>query len=407
MRILRATTVAAATAGMLLAAVLAGCGSSSTSSGKNQQAARTASLPLATSQSSTSGASFAVTHHNNAWELFVRPAGTGSWKLSTPPGQPSNGGLVIASRGGVVVASRGTSAFSGAHPSQQHNASPLSATSDQGSSWSQSRLITPPLASTPSALAAGPDGRLLAITDTGTVREGSQLGAAWSSVTSKDSLANSSEGKACGLTSLTSAAFSPSGAPMVGGACGKPGTAGIFEFDNAAWTAAGPAVPDALKSSDISVLGLGTTGDRTTALLVAVSGSSETIVAAWRTGSGSWTVSSPLRIGTSAVDSLSLWPDGAVGLVLNSSRGDSISGPGGSWQQLAALPAGTATLALGDKGQIEALASSGATLLTWQLGTGSGVTPASANIRNAAWRQVQAIQVPASSPSMSPSASPS
>ena len=37
--------------------------------------------------------------HNNFWQLFVRPAGTGSWRLVTPPGVATNGGLVVASPG--------------------------------------------------------------------------------------------------------------------------------------------------------------------------------------------------------------------------------------------------------------------------------------------------------------------
>jgi hypothetical protein len=37
--------------------------------------------------------------HNNFWQLFVRPAATGKWRLATPPGVASNGGLVVASPG--------------------------------------------------------------------------------------------------------------------------------------------------------------------------------------------------------------------------------------------------------------------------------------------------------------------
>ena len=38
--------------------------------------------------------------HNNFWQLFLRPARSTTWRLVTPPGVASNGGLVMAGLGG-------------------------------------------------------------------------------------------------------------------------------------------------------------------------------------------------------------------------------------------------------------------------------------------------------------------
>lgn len=384
---MRTSVVTGAVFGTFAAIVLAGCSSSPTANGTaQQQAAQKAALPLATSQTFFNGTSWAVTRHGSSWQLSVRPPGKPDWQMVTPGGVTSTGGLVIAGNGSTQVSGFRT----GQHPAS----SPLTFTMDQGSSWrSWGKDINPGLASVPSALALSTSGQVLAVTDTGTVRRGAHVGGIFSSLTSRDSLARS-VGKPCDLTSLTAAAFSGAGAPMLGGACGKPGTAGIFEFDDASWHAEGPTLPASLSNSRVSVLGLATVATRTTALLAVGSGSDAGLVAAWTSssaqssGTGKWTMSPELKTGTATLASLSLWPDGAAGLVLNGSRGESIAGPGSSWSRLAALPAGTATLALGPAGQLQALAPQGSKLATWQLG--SDITPGNANSK-ATWHQLQTV----------------
>jgi hypothetical protein len=86
---------------LLAAAVLsAGCGSAARQAGAPASPAQPPSL--ATSLVTATG-TWAVAvmggpaaEHDNFWQLFVRPAGTGRWRLATPPGVASNGGLVLA-----------------------------------------------------------------------------------------------------------------------------------------------------------------------------------------------------------------------------------------------------------------------------------------------------------------------
>ena len=69
-------------------------------------------------------------------------------------------------------------------------------------------------------------------------------------------------------------------------------------------------------------------------------------------------------------------------MLLSGGRAETIGGPGGSWQALPAVPAGTATLAPGpEHGGYEALAVSGSKLTVWRLAQGG-------------WAKVQQINVP-------------
>ncbi len=375
-----AATAVAVTAGALTAGLLAGCGSAPAQVVPDRPATPAASLPIATSVAGLGHASWAVVQvggssadHDNFWELLVRPAGALAWQLATPPG--------VASNGGLVVAGTSTSLVAGFRPSQLLTFSPLATTANQGKSWAQGNLLSPGLAATPDALAAGPDGQLLALTDTGTVRLGSHLGASWRTVTSGAALAGTAAARACGLTSLSAVAFNAAGTPMVAGSCRTAGVVGLFNSAGGGWQPAGLTLPAALGRVTVSVLGLATFGDRTTALLAVGHGASAGIVAAWLAGTATtWTFSPLLRASAAAVASLSLWPGGAAGLVLAGGRGETIAAPGASWRQLAPLPAHTATLALGPAGQPEAIASQGATATAWQLGP-------------AGWNALQTIKI--------------
>ena len=107
-----ALTVAAT----VLAMTAAACGTVT-----SQGSPGTAPLPppgLATSLATTGG-TWAVAvlggpaaQHDNFWQLFVRPATSAAWRLVTPPGVASNGGLVLAGRG-RAVGYRGLSAQPG------------------------------------------------------------------------------------------------------------------------------------------------------------------------------------------------------------------------------------------------------------------------------------------------------
>ena len=89
------------------AALIAGCGSAAPAAPGPAAEATPAGAPFLATSLVTAAGTWAVAvmggsaaSHNNFWQLFVRPAGSRSWKLVTPPGTADNGGLVLAAAAG-------------------------------------------------------------------------------------------------------------------------------------------------------------------------------------------------------------------------------------------------------------------------------------------------------------------
>jgi hypothetical protein len=370
-------------ASLLLAAAMlsAGCGSAARQA--STSAAGTAPPSLATSLVTSTG-TWAVAvmggpaaEHNNFWQLFVRPTATGKWRLATPPGVASNGGLVLASPGGRSV-------VAGFRPSQDLTFSPLATTHDNGTAWTPG-LLGAALADVPDALAASPSGgRLLALLASGQVQLSGPGGTGWARLATRRALAASPAGGRCGLGSLTAAAFSPSGVSLLAGSCARPGMAGIFAYAGGTWHLAGPALPASYARERVTVLRLTTTAGTTMALLAAGSGTTARLLAAWSTGGGAhWALSPPLPLHGARLTSASSGPGGGVAVVLTGNHARAITGPAGSWLQLPPLPPGTVTLASGPAGRWDALAVHSTKLAVWQLPRGG-----------AAWAAAQTINVP-------------
>jgi hypothetical protein len=161
---------------------------------------------------------------------------------------------------------------------------------------------------------------------------------------------------------------------MLGGDCRKHGIAGIFTSAGGTWHATAPPVPAALAADPVSVIGLNTTGTRTTAVLAVGTGAATGVIAAWSSdGGSSWTLSPELRTGPNSGPSVSFGSGGSTALVLpgthtsSSGQGATIGWQSAGWQKLPPLPAYTATIAATQTGAPEALAAHGATLTVWQL----------------------------------------
>ena len=253
----------------LLAAVtaagLASCGSAHAGQATPSAAARP---PVPGHLRRLPGGSWAVlvmggsaARHNNFWQVFVRPGQAGAWKLATPPGVASNGGITVAAEGGPALAAA-------IRPSQDLSFSPVASSSDNGAKWAQAGLLDAPLAGYPDALAAAPDGGLIALTRTGDVELRAHSGAAWTRLASAHTVA-AAAGRGCLPAQLTSVAYSPSGAALVAGACTREGQAGIFRLAGGHWSRTGPALPAALARRDVEVLQMARAG-RTVAALLAV-----------------------------------------------------------------------------------------------------------------------------------------
>ncbi len=372
---------------MASAALVAGCGSSTTSStgGPAAEAPPGGAPFLATSLATAAGTwalavmGGSVASRNDFWELFVRPAGSTQWKLVTPPGSADNGGLVLADAGRQSL-------ITGFRPSQYLTYTPLITTRDRGQAWSTTGPLDAAAANTPDALAVAPGtGQLLALLTSGTAKLAAAPGyTRWSVLTTRRAIAATPPGRRCGLRDLTAAAFTPSGLPLLGGTCSRPGTAGIFADRNGTWQSAGPALPATLAHQAIAVVRLTRTANRTTALLRVGSGRAASLLAAWSADNGGhWAQSSQLPLHGAKLTSASFGSAGGAAIVLSGNRAHAIVGPGSAWRPLPVLPPGTATLALEPGGTFDALAVHRNRLTVWQLGP-----PAST------WRTIQAMYVP-------------
>jgi len=315
--------------------------------------------------------------HNNFWQLFTRPASSTTWRLVTPPGVASNGGLVLAAPStGPVVA--------GFRPSQDLANSPLATTHNNGATWTPA-ILDAGLADVPDALAAAPSGgRLLALLTNGTIKLSTPGAAGWTTLATHRTLAASTASTRCRPGNLTATAFSSSGVPLLAADCTRPGTTGIFAYTGQAWHLAAPARPAQFQNQHVTVLRLATTGGTTTALLAAGSEPAAYLLAAWSTDNGAhWSLSQPLPLRGAKVTSTSFGPSGAAAIVLTGNHAQTTDPAARSWRPLPALPPATATLAPGAKGGWEALAVHRAKLTIWQLAPGART-----------WATAQVITVP-------------
>jgi hypothetical protein len=322
------------------------------------------------------------------WQLFVLPAGGSPWFLRTPPDIATNGAIVLAAPdaagpggSGKSAGAAGKTLVAGVRPSLDLGYSPITSTSDQGRNWTTS----PPqsgLANVPDALAAAPGaGRLIALGRDGAVTVTGTADGNWAPLTTKRALAAAA--RDCDLTGLTAVAYTPAGTPLVGGTCGQGGRAGLFAKTAGTWQLASPALPASLSGQPVRVLRLSRSGDQDVALLEAGTAPSLSLLAAWTSDGEHWRVSPVLRTGGSAAVSAS-FGDGEAGVVLSGNRGETISGPGSSWQRLPTLPGGQGvTLALPGSGMTEALAANAGTLTIRRLAGDPGT-----------WVKAESITVP-------------
>jgi hypothetical protein len=374
----RRTRLLPALAAALLAA---GCGNSTSQTAAQSRPATPPSL--ATSLVTTSG-TWAVAvmggsaaNHNNFWQLFVRPTGSGNWRLATPPGVASNGGLVLAGLpAGTVLA--------GFRPSQDLSYSPLATTTDTGKAWSPG-LLDAALANVPGALAADPaSGHLLALLSDGTADTSGPSGTAWTRLTTRQAIADSAAGTRCQLDSLTAAAFSPSGQRMLAAGCNRPGTVGIFSHTGGSWQLTGPQLPAGYAHQPITVLRLTTADGTITALLAAGHAPGAHLLAAWSTDGGRhWTLSPALPLNHATLTAASSGPGSSIAVILSDRHAATITSNASSWQALPVLPQGTATLAAGPSGGWNALAAHRTQLTVWQANPGAR-----------SWSSAQVIKIP-------------
>lgn len=295
------------------------------------------------------------------WQVFVQPAGQpadqAAWQLTTPPGVADNGGLVAASSGGELLV--------GFRPSASLTFSPLAATGDAGRTWTP-QVIDAPLAGVPDAVALAPDGEQAALLADSTIETRSAATSTWSTLATITDLAASAPGHACGVRAMSAVSFWGDGEPAAAAECTHPGSAGIFVRTSGGWLSRAPALPAKYADAEVSVLRL---GDQ-----MALLRAGGDLLASWGPR-----VSDPLADGGSGIRASGFGAGQAMWVLLADGSAATIS-PGGTWQALPRVPAGTAAIVPG-QARVDALAVTGATLTVWRLAGHS-------------WALAQTIKVP-------------
>lgn len=404
-------------------AVLCGC---STTSDANPTAAQSLALqiPLASStEASIPGAAPTLELSSSAWaivpmgelgkragtfwQVFVLAGGRSSWSLVTPAGVADNGGLV-----GSFVSGDG---LVGVEPSALLGYSPVASTGDLGRGW-LGGILPGPLAPVPDSVASAPGGRLLALlgaTGTSIVSSLDDASSQTSLLSSFSAVSKVAAGS-CDLTALTAVAYGPQGQPMAGGRCQGSSHVGIFEATGKRWRLVGPPVPvgalteGATSSAAIAgfpvgngpvvteVLRLSSNGSKVMALAEAAfgDGTASLFRLTW-TATRTW-IASPVFVvpPSKRVVATGEEPDGSGFVLMATARGAGtearstltlpatghlsaavLPADGSRWSKPSDVPAGTATLALGVGGTIEALAVSRSTLTVYALGHKGTWTP--------------------------------
>jgi hypothetical protein len=379
----------AAAAGLtfMVIGTVAACGSSAASSASGTGAAggsasRAASMATSIASGLDSWAVVPMTADPAFWQVFVRAGNAGTWKLVTPPGVPTNGGIVASADGASALTVT-------VRPSEYLKYSPLAATANGGASWSTAGPIDAAVAASPDSFAA--DGsHLAALLSDGTIETSSDAGTTWSALAKPAAIASSPAAKGCGGTvRVTSVSFGISGTEVLaGGTCGASGTAAVFAHSSSGgWQRLRLPVSGRLVRLNSGM-----------ALIQGKSGLS----ALWR-GSG-WYPYAPLTGKTPAAtatngDESSPLPvsgpitasgtlqGGGAWVLLPGGRAATISAPKAAsheeWVLLPPVPAHTSVLASGPDDSVDALAVSGATLTVWRLAKAATV-----------WSEVEKITVP-------------
>ncbi|MGH3170441.1 MAG: hypothetical protein ACRDN0_31735 [Trebonia sp.] len=365
---------------LVVTGAVAACGSSASASGTGVVASGKVSMATSVATAADSWAVVPMAADPAFWQVFARAGNSPSWKLVTPPGVPSNGGIVASADGAsaLTVAVR---------PSIDLTYSPLASTADGGASWSPGGPIDAAVAASPGALAA--DGsHLAALLSDGAVETSSDTGATWSAIAKPGAIAASPAAKACGgAVAVTSLSFGMTDTEILaGGNCGTSGTTAIFSYaPDTGWQRESLPV-----SGRLVRFTAGTALVEGKAGLVALwlgTGYAGSVTASPAQASQVLSTSAPLPVSGSITASGTL-SDAGAWVLLSGGRAATVSLTGATggtprWVLLPPVPAHTSVLASGPAGSVDALAVSGATLTVWRLATGTTT-----------WSRVETISVP-------------
>jgi hypothetical protein len=313
---------------------------------------------------------------NTFWQLFFRPAGATSWTNKVAAtATATNGGLIMATAAGQPF-------IAAVRPAHLLHFSPLIATTNAGTSWTNGLLLQG-LAPSPDSLSIAPNGHAVGLVKSGLdaqVLINNHGLSRWEVATTARRLAASTGGTNCGVQSLSSVLADPE-MEYVGATCVHPGVVGIFAGGVGGWHLVGPVLPEDLRRGLVEVLSLQETSAGLSALLgIATTTKKEAFVtASLPQAGGQWTVSPVLTL-TLHERLASFGPANASGFFILGASSSGVprlaynDGSGTGWTLLPEPPRSTETVAFNPASgaPLEALAAHGKTMTVWSLAPGAG-----------------------------------
>jgi hypothetical protein len=330
------------------------------------------SVPIGASTTTAAGSSVVVAmghlddSANTFWELFLRPAGSASWVLHTPPGVASNGGLALS-------ASPSGSLTVGFMVSADLKFSPVAQSTDGGDHWSPGELPAA-LTSTPDALATGPSATLAVVAGQRVLQESGDL-STWKTLTSTRALRRAAP--SCGVVGVTAVAYAAG--PLVGVSCAHAGGVGILA-GSGSWHDIGPSL-----AGTSSVLRLVSTASGVAGLAQVRVGRRLSLAGFWGDGSSSqWSRTSFAVPAGWSIKATATGGGSGQGLTVLLGSGERrkvevVSGPGDSWSSLPAPLGASEVSAVGT--EIDTFVVSGSRLAVWTWTPGAQAWSPSASIR--------------------------
>lgn len=312
---------------------------------------------LATSVVSGAG-NFVVMDSQGFWELLVRPQGSSAWALITPPGAPSDTGLVV----GVPVAGPRVAAGFFADPELGY--SPVEQLLSSGK-WNPG-LLPRALVTTSDAVAVGSGGQVIALAQDhrGGEVEVSKSGGSFHRAFTFASLTRAAKVRGCGRGALRGVVAGGGGEANYLLQCGPHKIVVTSSSGAGAWKTSAIAVGG---KTALSVLGAFENQGGLRVVLEEKTGRS-TLVASLTEGSRGW-AGPRMRVAQGTAVSVGQAQGGSITLVArgrhNASQEYIESGNG--YREMAGSPQGTQVISdLGSQG-IYAFVSDGTNIDIWQL----------------------------------------
>ena len=283
------------------------------------------------------------------WQLFVQRTGSRSFLDESVA-------LAIATNGGLLLGPGDPHQMSvAARPSVKLQFTPVLTQRGTTTDWTPGA----PLPGAATAFATK-SGALIAIVGSGasaSLVEASRSGSGWHTIATLKTLEHLTPLARCGPIALTAAAFGPSGDPMIGLACAKDSSSGLYELHAGVWRSIAPST--SMAQGTDSVLYLTSNAGATTGIICVTAGDERHLYGLSSSPTKFEVTSLGLVRGPLSITGMGSTPQGGAWITYNSSpsivNGFFVTAPGVRSRAIPAITSQAASLLVLSNGTIESL----------------------------------------------------